>query len=112
MASLSRDLSSRLLKCCNDQEASRIEGLRENAVRNGVHDLEILDEHAIRALEPEVQGVAGIFSPSTGIIDSHALCRALAADARASGADIVLKSPSPIIKVSADSTILNREIFF
>ena len=43
------------------------------AAANGVDDLRPLGRAELRALEPALNGVAGLLSPSTGIIDSHAL---------------------------------------
>ena len=43
------------------------------AAANGVDDLPPLAAGELRAMEPALRGVAGLLSPSTGIIDSHAL---------------------------------------
>jgi L-2-hydroxyglutarate oxidase LhgO len=43
------------------------------AAANGVHDLRPLGAAELRAMEPALRGVAGLLSPSTGIVDSHAL---------------------------------------
>jgi L-2-hydroxyglutarate oxidase LhgO len=60
---------------------------------NGVLDLEWLDRAAVQALEPAVQCVAGLYSPSSGIIDSHALMAAYRREAEARAARIILSSP-------------------
>ena len=44
-------------------------------------------------LEPAVKAVAGLFSESTGIIDSHGLMLALLADATQAGATLVTRTP-------------------
>lgn len=43
------------------------------AAANGVDDLRPLGQAELRAMEPALNGAAGLLSPSTGIIDSHAL---------------------------------------
>jgi L-2-hydroxyglutarate oxidase LhgO len=53
-------------------QASVLEGYQRQAQANGVLDLEPLTAAQVFALEPEVRAVAGMLSPSTGIIDSHA----------------------------------------
>lgn len=58
------------------------------AAANGVADLKTLSRSDIAAMEPALRGVAGLFSPSTGIIDSHAYMLALQGDAEAAGAII------------------------
>ncbi|MGV8698393.1 FAD-dependent oxidoreductase, partial [Pseudomonas aeruginosa] len=44
----------------------------------------------LRALEPQVRGVAALLSPSTGIIDSHAYLQSLQAVAERHGAQLAL----------------------
>jgi L-2-hydroxyglutarate oxidase LhgO len=44
-------------------------------------------------MEPELRAVAALHSPSTGIIDSHALMLAYLGDAENAGAMLALKSP-------------------
>jgi L-2-hydroxyglutarate oxidase LhgO len=50
------------------------------AADNGVEDLKSLSRREIAALEPEVDADLGLFSPSTGIIDSHQYMLALLGD--------------------------------
>jgi L-2-hydroxyglutarate oxidase LhgO len=54
---------------------------------NGVAELDWTTVENARALEPNVRCLAALWSPRTGIVDAHALMDALAADARAAGAD-------------------------
>jgi len=67
----------------------KFEGL---AYANGVEDLRWLTAADARALEPEVACVAALFSPSTGIIDSHALMKALEGSLQAGNGSVVLRS--------------------
>jgi len=53
---------------------------------NGVEDLRLLTRSEVRDLEPALAVHAALLSPSTGIIDCHALMRTLFDDARTSGA--------------------------
>jgi L-2-hydroxyglutarate oxidase LhgO len=61
------------------QEA-QIGKIAKQAADNGVDDLRPLAKNEIAALEPEVKADAGLFSPSTGIIDSHQYMLALLGD--------------------------------
>ncbi len=65
----------------------------KRAEANTVNDLRWLSRDELRELEPEVRCVAGFVSPSTGIIDSHALMLALQGEAEDHGASVVLLSP-------------------
>ena len=65
--------------------------LVEYAKKNGVHDLKILSSEEIVAdYEPNVTCTGGALSPSTGIVDSHALMTSLLADAEEHGATLAL----------------------
>ena len=46
----------------------------------------------MRHLEPELKAAGGLYSPSTGIVDSHGLMSALLADAQAAGALLAVTS--------------------
>jgi L-2-hydroxyglutarate oxidase LhgO len=61
----------------------------DRADGNGVTDLRTLGKTEIAALEPELSATAGLFSPSTGIIDSHQYMLALLGDAESAGASLV-----------------------
>lgn len=54
----------------------------------GVDNLEILSASDVRKLEPEIRCHSALLSPSTGIVDSHALMLALQGDAESRGAMI------------------------
>jgi L-2-hydroxyglutarate oxidase LhgO len=83
----------KLIVATKDEEIPVLEGLRAKAAANGVTDLEWLDRKAVLALEPALHCVGAYLSPSTGIIDSHALMLAYQAEAEANGAIVVLRAP-------------------
>jgi L-2-hydroxyglutarate oxidase LhgO len=62
----------------------------EMAQRNGVHDLRMLSKHDVSNMEPNVVSEGAVLSPSTGIVDSHALLTSLLADAQECGATLAL----------------------
>ncbi len=74
-------------------QLEELQSIRRQALQNGVADvLEIPAAEAMR-MEPALRCVAALHSPSTGIIDSHALMLAYLGDAEAAGAMLALKSP-------------------
>jgi L-2-hydroxyglutarate oxidase LhgO len=83
----------KLLVASSEDEVPALERLKVHAEANGVADLEWLDAHQIAELEPFVRAVRGLFSPSSGIVDSHALMAAFLRDARQAGAELVVASP-------------------
>ena len=67
-----------------------LETLFQRGRENGVEDLRVIDAAEVRRREPEVRAVAALESPSTGIVDVHALCLSYAAEAERHGAALVL----------------------
>lgn len=74
-------------------QLAALQGVVDAAARNGVTDLEWLDAHQARALEPRLACVAAVWSPSTGVIDSHGYMLALLADLEAAGGAVAYASP-------------------
>jgi L-2-hydroxyglutarate oxidase LhgO len=83
----------KLLVASSEDEVPALERLKVHAEANGVADLEWLDARQIAELEPAVRAVRGLFSPSSGIVDSHAVMAAFLRDARQAGAELVVASP-------------------
>ena len=70
----------------SDREA--LEKLMERGTVNGARDLELLERREIERLEPNVSSSVALFSPHTGILDSHALMRHYLARAADGGVDV------------------------
>ena len=91
----------------SEDEIATLKSYVAKAEGNGVMDLRWLSRAELRELEPAVDCVAGFLSPSTGIIDSHALMLAYQGDAENSGASIVFKSPVASGAVRPEGILLN-----
>ncbi|WP_257310384.1 NAD(P)/FAD-dependent oxidoreductase [Geothrix fuzhouensis] len=83
----------KLIVAADDTQIEALRQLRLRAEANGVADLQWLEANEAQRLEPRLRCAAALLSPSTGIVDSHGLMRALALDAERTGATMVLKSP-------------------
>jgi L-2-hydroxyglutarate oxidase LhgO len=70
----------------------KLEALDATARANGVDDLRWLERNELRSLEPAVVGTTALLSPSSGIIDSHALMLALQGDLEDAGGTVALRS--------------------
>ena len=68
----------KLIVAIDKDETEDLENLFRRGLENGVEDLRLLSRGQIKTLEPNVQAQAGIYSASTGILDSHALMKNLA----------------------------------
>src|ERR1035437_3812210 len=78
------------------------EGIRQTAIKNVVDDLLVLGREQIAELEPNIFAIKALFSPSTGIIDSHSLMKQYETNAIINGCQIVYGS-----EVTAISRIKN-----
>lgn len=92
----------KLIVATSSDEESRLEEIRRRARSNGVDDLRLLSGAEATAMEPHLRCAAALHSPSTGIVDSHGLMRALLGDAERHGAALALCSPVVSATVGAD----------
>jgi NAD(P)-dependent dehydrogenase (short-subunit alcohol dehydrogenase family) len=88
----------KVLVAATEDEQPALAKYAHQAAINGVV-LEPLDAAAVSRLEPEVKAVSGLWSPSTGIIDSHSLMLALLGDAQARDAMLVVQTPVTGVRV-------------
>lgn len=79
----------KLIVATNENETGRLETLFRLGSENGVKGLKLLSVKEVKNTEPNVKASAAIYSPSTGIVDSHALMSYFLACAREKGADVV-----------------------
>ncbi len=82
----------KLIVATSPAEVEKLEAIRMRAMANGVDDLRLLTHAEVQAREPELRCLAALESPSSGIVDSHALMQALLADAEEAGAVLALQS--------------------
>ena len=83
----------KLIVATSQEQVGELEGIVAKARANGVHDLVVLTRQQALAMEPQLQCVAAVHSPSTGIVDSHALMLSLQGDLENAGGMVALKSP-------------------
>lgn len=83
----------KLIVAATAQQTSRLDAIAAGARLNGADDLYRISGSEARALEPELVCDAALVSPSTGIIDSHALMLSLQGDGQNSGAQTVFHTP-------------------
>jgi L-2-hydroxyglutarate oxidase LhgO len=79
----------KLTVATSEDEVAALRGLEARAAANGV-PVEFLDEGAAREREPALRCVAALYSPSTGIVDSHGLMLALQRDLEGAGGNVAL----------------------
>lgn len=83
----------KLIVATSAEQAAQLEGIAQRARANGVDDLQFISGEDAMRLEPALQCTAALVSPSTGIVDSHALMLAYQGDAENAGAQCVFHTP-------------------
>ena len=83
----------KVLVATREAEIPVVMGYIDKALANGVTDLRRISLDELRELEPAVRAVAAVYSPSTGIIDSHALMLSYQGDLEQHGGAVVFRSP-------------------
>ena len=96
----------KLIVATDEEQVPVLHTIRQAAERNGVDDLAWLDKPGIEPLEPQVRAEAALYSPSTGIIDSHAFMLSLQGDLEANGGLVAFESPVLEGEVGADGVRL------
>jgi len=96
----------KLIVATRESQLPQLDALAAQARGNGIHDLRLMPRSAAQALEPALECVAALHSPSTGIIDSHALMLALLGDAENAGAILALQSQALGGEITADGILL------
>jgi L-2-hydroxyglutarate oxidase LhgO len=84
------DECGKVLVALDAAEAARLVDIEERARANGVPGVRRLDAAELGELEPHVQGVAGLHSPTTAIVDFPAVTRALATWVESRGGRVLL----------------------
>lgn len=74
-------------------EDAALEALRARAETNGVEDLVLFGAAGLKSFEPDLRASSALHSPSSGIVDSHALMLAYQGDAENAGCTIALRTP-------------------
>ena len=82
----------KLVVAADARQAAELQSIRRNAEASGVGDLEILSQQQAQNREPELHCKAALWSPSSGIVDSHALMLSLLGDAERAGAVLAVQS--------------------
>lgn len=89
---ISHSRCGKLIVATQSNQLESLEAILKKACDNGVKDLAFLGAQEAQALEPALSCVAALYSPSTGIVDSHGLMLSLQGDFENLGGIVALNS--------------------
>jgi L-2-hydroxyglutarate oxidase LhgO len=108
----------KLIVATTESQVAQLQGIIAKAAANGVNDLVLLSRELALAMEPQLECVAAVHSPSTGIVDSHALMLSLQGDIENAGGftvlntavDQLIRAQEAIEVIASDGTELAASI--
>ena len=92
----------KLLVATSVDQLPQLQMIIDMTAANGVNDLVVLTQAEAQAMEPHLTCVAAVYSPSTGIIDSHALMLSLQGDLENAGGMVAFNTSVTSAKVTSD----------
>ena len=103
---IAHDRCGKLIVATDDGQLATLDRIRTNAAGLGMPDLEPWTAARARELEPALHCTGALWSPTTGVIDSHGLMLAYFADAEAHGAMIAYHAPLERAAAGSDGIVL------
>ncbi len=99
----------KLIVATSDAQLPALRDVERRALANGIEGLAWLSRTQAQQLEPQLECVAALLSPETGIIDSHALMLALQGDLENAGGAVVFHSPVESMRVLGGGIALRTQ---
>ncbi len=93
----------KLIVATSASQVTQLKSIQTRALANGVNDIRLLSANDAMAMESELHCKAALYSPSTGIVDSHGLMVSLLGDAQSHGA--ALATHAPVISIEHNRVI-------
>ena len=97
----------KIIVALNDGETRQLAGLMKQGEENWVRGLRFMMGAELAKFEPGVKGVKALYSPDTGIIDSHKLMAAFEAEEQSRGCVLSYGSQLTAIKREPDGYVLS-----
>lgn len=98
--------SGKVVVATTEQELPALEELARRAEANGLASPERLDRQGVRALEPAVEGVAGLWVAETGLVDFAEVAGALARRLQRGGVTLSLGTRVQGVRVESGGLVV------
>mmetsp|Transcript_18207 Transcript_18207/g.37632 ORF Transcript_18207/g.37632 Transcript_18207/m.37632 type:complete len:255 (+) Transcript_18207:95-859(+) len=100
------DPIGKLVVATSEDQIPMLQRLKAHCHRNGYREAKLFSEADAKFLEPNIAAAGGaLWSPSTGIVDSHGLMLSLLGDAENAGASMVTNTPVQDASIECDHDI-------
>ena len=96
----------KLIVATSEAQLATLATIQANALALGMPDLELWSAERAIALEPALSCTGALWSPTTGMVDSHGLMLAYQGDAESHGAAIAFESPLERAEVTPEGIVL------
>lgn len=96
----------KLTVALDEEELPDIKRLMKQGMANGCPDLQFMNNAKMQEIQPGVQGIQGLWSPTTAIISPYSLTIALAENAHANGVDFHLNTKVTAIQKDASGLFI------
>ena len=111
--------TGKLTIALDENDLPGLEKLYGQGEANGVPGMELLDNEAMRRIQPGVEGILGLWTPTSAIISPYGLTIALAENARENGVDFYLsnevisirKNLSGVFEISTRNAATGKQNF-
>jgi L-2-hydroxyglutarate oxidase LhgO len=99
----------KLIVATSASQLEALPALLAKGCANGVHDLALWTAQQASALEPALRCLGAVHSPSTGIVDSHALMLALQGDLEHAGGLVACRAGVRALRAEAGGITLDMD---
>ena len=89
----------KLIVATSDTETAKIESIHATGLKNDVENLRLISGAEAMAWEPNLRCTAALWSPETGIVDSHGYMLALQGEIEDHGGSVVFETPVTRIEI-------------
>ena len=100
------ELTGKVVVATREEELSRLEELYRRGTANGVRGLKKISGDEITEYEPHARGVAGLWSPNTGIVDYLAVTRKYAEIVEEAGGEIRLNTEVTGVEETSEGLVI------
>jgi L-2-hydroxyglutarate oxidase LhgO len=104
--SIAHQRCGKLIVATTEAQRDALPDIVRKAAAHGVHDLKLLDAAQMRTMEPALHGLGAVFSPSTGIVDSHGFMLSLLGDLEHAGGMLVCHCTVSRIEPQAEGIVV------